>query len=153
MSESDKRNIYQRINSVMTDIGAFSKDGRNQHFNYRYASIESIVAAIQPALTEHGIALIFDTLECVQVPVKQYTAKGTNENEVTRVTIKMTAVNIDNPTDIATIHTYGYGVDSQDKGVYKAISGGRKYAMFAMFNLMAGSDDPEHDKSIGDIEL
>jgi hypothetical protein len=50
---------------------------------------------------------------------------------------------VDNPEDRVSAQTYGFGLDGQDKGVYKAISGARKYGIFGLLNLMAGDDDPE----------
>ena len=49
-----------------------------------------------------------------------------------------TAVNMDNPEDRHWITTVAQGWDSTDKGIYKAISGGRKYGIFGMFNLQLG---------------
>ena len=40
---------------------------------------------------------------------------------------------------------YGEGVDSGDKAPYKAITGGRKYALASLLGL-ATSDDPERDQ-------
>jgi len=143
---TENKNIYQRILAVTESVGAFAKDGKNTFHNYAYASIEAIVADIQPELIKNGIALLFEVDECVQMPVRQFTtAKGWNENEVTRVHIIMEAVNTDTPTDKVSKGVYGFGIDSQDKGIYKAISGARKYGIFGMFNLMSGDDDPEHD--------
>ena len=138
------RNIYQRILAVMQETGAFSKDGKNAFHNYKYASIEAIVATIQPILVRHGLVLMYDVSTCEQIPIRQFTqGKGWVENEVTRVTVITTVVNADEPTEQVSRQTFGFGIDSQDKGVYKAISGARKYGIFGMFNLMAGDDDPE----------
>jgi len=139
------RNIHQRILAVMQDTGAFGKDGKNTFHNYKYASVESIVAHIQPNLVKHGVALLYSVSECVQMPVRQFTqGKGWVENEVTRATVQVSAVNVDDPKDFVCCQTFGFGLDSQDKGIYKAISGARKYGIFGMFNLMAGDDDPEY---------
>ena len=141
---TENKNIYQRILAVTADVGTFAKDGKNTFHNYNYASIEAIVADIQPVLIKHGVVLAFEVDECIQVQVRQFTEKkGWNENEVTRVHIILQAINADTPDDKVSKGFYGFGIDSQDKGIYKATSGARKYGIFGMFNLMAGDDDPE----------
>ena len=147
---TDKKNLYQRILAVTSEVGAFSKDGRNAFHNYQYASIEAVIAIIQPILVKHGVVLTYEVVSCVQVPVRQFTqAKGWTENEVTQACVLMRVINADNPEETYSVKTYGFGIDSQDKGVFKAISGARKYGIFGMFNLMAGDDDPEYSGGNG----
>lgn len=139
------KNIYQRMADVTDKIGAFEKDGRNAHFNYKFAGIESIVRKLNPVLKECGVILVTTVVDIPQqIEVMQMSKAGWNKNQVTQVRIKATAINIDNPEETISVESYGFGVDSQDKGVYKAVSGARKYAIFLLFNLMSGADDPEY---------
>lgn len=153
MTEKEKTslNIYQRMLGVTNEVESFEKDGRNTHFNYKFAGIESIVLKLNPILERWGVALVTTTVgEPRQVGVRQKGKSGWNENQVTEVTICATAINVDNPDEQVSIECTGAGTDSQDKGIYKAISGARKYSIFLLFNLMSGDDDPEHSNSNND---
>jgi hypothetical protein len=139
---ADKKNIYQRIAAVTADIKAFDKDGSNTQFHFKYASIEQIVQTIQPVCIEHGITLIQEA-ETDGTIQKFEGGKGTNN--ISTCTVITHAVNMDNPEDRVTTRMPGQGYDSLDKGIFKAISGARKYAIFGMFNLHAGDDEPDAD--------
>jgi len=134
---ANKLNIYQRIAKVTEAVGSFAKDGFNSHHKYKFAGIETIVGKINPHCLEHGIALVQEAR--MLEPIK-------NEGkDIARCEVITHAINVDDPEDRVTTVTAGYGYDSTDKGIYKAISGGRKYAIFGLFNVHAGNDDPEYD--------
>jgi len=147
MTEEKKTtlNLYQRMIGITNDAKSFEKDGRNTHFNYKFSSIEKIVIKINPILGKWGVALVTTTVgDPRQIEVRQKGKSGWNENQVTEVTVKATAINVDKPDEQISIECHGFGVDGQDKGIYKAISGARKYSIFLLFNLMSGNDDPEY---------
>lgn len=138
-------NIYERIAAVTEEIGSFPKDGKNTQFNFRYAGIEQIILTIQPVCIKHGICLIQEAVS---------TGVFENENKNGKVVLSCVdvlthAINVDVPTDRVTTSTPAHGFDTLDKGIYKAISGGRKYAIFGMFNLMAGDEEPDADMGRG----
>jgi hypothetical protein len=139
---AEKKNIYQRIAAVTSDIKAFDKDGSNTQFHFKYASIEQIVQTIQPVCIEHGITLIQEA-ETDGTIQKFEGGKGTNN--ISTCTVITHAINMDNPEDRVITRMPGQGYDSLDKGIFKAISGARKYAIFGMFNLHAGDDEPDAD--------
>ena len=133
---TSKLNIYQRIAKVTAAIGVFEKNGYNAHHKYKFAGIESVVAQIQPLCIEHGICLIQEAVDGCMV---------SNGDKILSVCVVVTsAINVDDPDDRHITKTIAHGWDSTDKGIYKANSGGRKYAIFGMFNLHAGEDDPEY---------
>jgi hypothetical protein len=58
--------------------------------------------------------------------------------------MKTAFINADCPEEKIESFYYGYGIDTQDKGIGKAISYAVKYALLKQFCLETG-DDPERD--------
>jgi hypothetical protein len=139
-----KSNIYQRIMAVTDEVKSFGKDSRNDQFNFKYASVEQVVAVISPVCVRHGIVLLFEAE--ILPPATNKNKSG--EIQLAMVIGKLTAVNAHDPSDRTAVSLPAAGFDTLDKGVYKALSGARKYAIFSMFNLMTGSDDPETNVDI-----
>jgi hypothetical protein len=139
-----KSNIYQRILAVTADVKSFGKDSQNTQFNFKYASVEQVVAVISPVCVQHGIVLLFEA--DILPPATNINKNG--QIQLAMVMGKLTAVNVDEPSDRIVVSLPAAGFDTLDKGIYKALSGARKYAIFSMFNLMTGSDDPETNVDI-----
>ena len=136
-----KLNVYERASQVTEAMGSFSKDGTNQAQRYNYTSIEQMVSDLHKPLRDAGL-MVFQTKVGEQKEYEYQTAKGQKFN--TKVEIETVVVNMDNPDDRFVVGSSGTGWDMMDKGVYKAMSGARKYGYFMAFNLMSGDDDPEH---------
>jgi len=137
---TDKRNIYQRIAAVTAEVKAFEKDGNNTHHHFRYASIEQIIQTIQPICIANGICLIQEATTDGTVHAFQ---GASGINNISTCVVTTHAINMDDPTDWVTTTMPGQGYDSLDKGIFKAISGGRKYGIFCMFNLHSGDEEPD----------
>lgn len=134
------KNIYQRIAAVTAEVKAFEKDGTNPQFHFRFASIEQVVAVIQPICIKYGICLIQEAT--TDGTVHEFPgSKGINH--ISTCTVITHAINMDDPTDQVTTTMPGQGYDSLDKGISKAISGGRKYAIYGLFNMHAGDEEPD----------
>ncbi len=136
-----KLNVYQRASQVTEAMGSFSKDGTNQVQRYNYTSIEQMVSDLHKPLRDAGL-MVFQSKVGEQKEYEYQTAKGQKFN--TKVEIETVVVNMENPDDRFVVGTSGSGWDMMDKGVYKAMSGARKYGYFMAFNLMSGDDDPEY---------
>lgn len=121
-------NIYQRISAVMHDVKYVVKEDKRVNGQYTYVSHDAVSRALHMPMVIHGI---------VMVPtVKDLTQDGNR----TVVRMDVTMVNIDNPADMVTVTTYGYGIDPQDKGVGKAVSYAVKNALLKLFCLETGED-------------
>lgn len=126
-----KKNIHQRLAEVMQKVTYIQKE-RKQGMNYTIVSHDVVTAKVRPALLDAGI---------VYYPVRcEHTHNG-NRAECD-MTIRF--VNIDEPTDFFDVQTFGYGVDTQDKGPGKAMSYAVKYALLKALGLETG-DDADHD--------
>lgn len=126
-------NIYQRIHAVMGEVDYVQKEKRGG-MNYSIVSHDAVTALVRPRLHAHGV---------VYHPVEMVRSQDGNR---TQIDFSVAFVNIDNPEDRIVVPTCGYGIDSQDKGVGKAISYGVKYALLKLLGLETG-DDPDNDQN------
>lgn len=131
MSDEVKLNLYQKISAVMRDVEYLSKDDKVEFGNTKYKAIseEKVTATVRASLIKHGLVVL---------PVTQVHTKDGNLSTVD-VTYKI--------VDIETgehelIVSSGTGVDSQDKGVGKAMTYSYKYLFLRTFAIPTG-DDPD----------
>lgn len=125
-------NIYQRIMAVMADLSYVQKGEKTVNNQYRFVTHDAVSEAIHPLLVKHGIAMI--------PSVSRWSQDGNR----TAVDVAVSFVNVDKPDEVVIVNTFGFGVDSQDKGPGKAVSYATKYAVLKTFVLETG-DDPERD--------
>jgi len=137
METEAKLNIHQRMAEVMKDVSYIQKDKivRKQGGGelYRVTSHDTVVREIRPSLIKHGILFVPTIIGHQRV--------GSN---LTIVEMQFDFVNIDEPKDLFSVIFYGYGIDTQDKGIGKAISYAVRYGLLKVFFLETG-DDPENN--------
>jgi hypothetical protein len=136
--KDNKLNIYQKIHNVMSKIGTIQKRGYNNFHKYKYATEADYVEALRPLLEENGLAII---PHLVDSPIVTSDEDG---NHLTSLKMGFTLVNIDKPEEKVTSIIPSQGTDKGDKGVYKALTGAKKYWAALMFMVETG-DDPEQD--------
>lgn len=127
-------NILQRINAVMQELDYLQKE-KKSGMQYSFVSHDKVTGAIRPLLVKHGIVCWPS-----QFKVQQ-------EGNRTQLQCKVVFANIDQPEDAFEVDSFGYGIDSQDKGPGKAISYAVKYALLKTFALETG-DDPDQDQHV-----
>jgi hypothetical protein len=118
----------------MAELDYIQKSEKRVNNQYRFVSHDQVTAAIHPMLVKHRILIIPHTKE-----IKQ-------DQNRTEVIMKITLVNPDNPSEFFYVDFPGYGIDTGDKGVGKAISYAFKYAVLKLFCLETG-DDPDNDQN------
>lgn len=133
MEKNEVKNIYQRIRDIMADIDYIQKGPKKAGGMYTYVSHDAVSEAIHPLLVKHGVVVI--------PTVKSMTQ---DENR-TCMCLSVKFVNCDIPDDNFSIETWGYGIDTGDKGPGKCFSYSFKYALLKTFCLETG-DDPDHDQ-------
>lgn len=133
--------LWRKILWVTQHLPAVPKNGRNTHHNYEYAMEEDVVLAVRRLCVQAGLVLVFSEVECTQVEGLRDKNK---QPHITRLGVDFTLVDADDPEQRHTCRVYGYGMDGQDKGPYKALTGAKKYAIMKLFHLATG-DDPERD--------
>jgi len=114
------KGIHKKLNAIMADVGAIKKDKTNTHFKYNYLSEEAIKKAIQPLLVKHGINFQLDI------------TGNSREGNRTTIMLKYTFTDIETG-DIVEGTFAGEGVDNQDKGMWKALTGALKYIFLVFF--------------------
>lgn len=134
MTQASTLNILQRINAVMQELDYLQKE-KKSGMQYSFVSHDKVTGAIRPLLVKHGIVCWPS-----QFNVQQ-------EGNRTQLQCKVVFANIDQPEDAFEVDSFGYGIDSQDKGPGKAISYAVKYALLKTFALETG-DDPDQDQHV-----
>jgi hypothetical protein len=138
------KGLWPRLLLAQAHGGSVAKGGRNTHQNYDYVRAEDVIRDASRVLARAGLVAVTDGYELELREGK--TKNGTRSLEVTaRGTLRI--VDPDSG-DEAHFPIIGTGTDSPgDKAIYKAITGGLKYAWQAALTLAFG-DDPE-DSSTG----
>jgi len=123
------KNVHQRLAAAMEEVDYIQKE-RKQGMNYTIVSHDAVTAKVRPVLLKNGI---------VYYPVRCEHLHNGNRAECS-LTVRF--VNIDEPSDFFDVPTFGYGIDTQDKGPGKAMSYAVKYALLKALGLETG-DDPD----------
>jgi hypothetical protein len=129
-----------KLVKVMAAIGHIPKRGRNDFFNYDYATDADVADAVRKALITEGVLLI-PSIEDVRE--REVLTRKNQKEIVTLVTMEFAF--IDGETgQMLKFKMAGSGQDGGDKGVLKAITAATKYAALKSLCLPTG-DDPEAD--------
>lgn len=128
------KNIYQKLANVMKRVKYVQKTGYNTFHKYKYAKEADYIESIRPALLEEDL-IVTSSTESVTVT-----------GELTSVLVRFTIVNVSNPAESISVVCPGQGADKGDKGVYKALTGAKKYFIGMTFLIETG-DDAEADES------
>ena len=121
--------LYKKISAVMQDISYLSKDDKVEFNNTKYKAIseEKVTSSVRESLIRHGLVIL---------PVKQAHKR---EGTLTTVDTEYKIVDIDTG-DFEIIVSSGTGVDTQDKGVGKAMTYSYKYLLLRSFAIPTGED-------------
>lgn len=120
--------IYEAIAGAMSEIGAISKEKRNQQQGFMYRGVDDVMNALQPILVKYKIFIVPEVLE--QTREERMTKSGSS--------IKYTILKVgytfytDDGSSVSTV-VVGEGMDSADKSSNKAMSVAFKYACFQVF--------------------
>ena len=125
--------LVSAIGAVMAEVGYVRGTGKNSHHKYNYTSDEDLAAAVQPALAKHGVAIF---------PVACQLDRSGD-----RCVIVQTWRVAHSSGEWMQIEIAGEGVDKQDKGTAKALTGARKYLLRLLFCIPTG-DDIEREATV-----
>jgi hypothetical protein len=137
-------NIYTAISGIMSEIGAISKDKKNQQQGFMYRGVDDVMNALQPLLVKHKVFVVPEILE--QIREDRTSSKG-NALIYSVCKIKYTFFTDDGSNIVAIV--IGEGMDSGDKATNKAMAIAFKYACFQVFCIpteeMKDPDGEYHD--------
>lgn len=143
-------NIYEKIQAVGDAIRNIEKDMEVGKGSYAYKAISdsAVMSAVKTAEHKHRL---------VSIPVKQELISEEQVNAVNnsgkqvlyyKQTIKMTVeiTDLDKTEDKVYVETLAVGLDTGDKGLGKASTYARKYALLNAYKVITG-EDPDSEKS------
>ncbi len=132
--------IWTKIHEVMKEVTHIQKE-KKPGIPYEFVSHDAVVSKIRASFIKHGIVCKQDVTRH-QFTV-QKNSKG-NDYFLTVVDTNVYLVNKDDASDCVCINSFGYGIDTTDKGPGKAMSYAFKYALLKTFLFETG-DDPDVD--------
>ncbi|MGG1444371.1 ERF family protein [Brevibacillus laterosporus] len=121
--------VYKKILAVMNDVSYLQKDDQVEFKSTKYKTIseEKVTSAVGKAMRQHGLVII---------PVHQEHSKV---DQLTTVNVRYQIVDVDTGDSIEAVSS-GTGVDTQDKGVGKAMTYAYKYLLLRTFAIPTGED-------------
>jgi hypothetical protein len=133
--------LAAKLADVMKSIKRIKKTGRNAFHGYDYVTEADLVEAIRGEMAKRNIVLVPSVVnrEMRDMPP---TSKG-KAQFLTLLDVEFTFLDGDSEEKIS-FRIPGSGIDGEDKGVYKALTGAEKYALMKFFLVPTG-DDPERD--------
>lgn len=126
--EIKKKNIYETICAVMTDIPAIGKTNKNTKQNFNFRSIDQVMNALQPIFTKHKLFVVPEVLEQHREERKT-SMGGTLLFSICKIKYTFYAEDGSNISSIV----IGEGMDTGDKASNKALAVAFKYALFQVF--------------------
>lgn len=127
--------LVKKLAEVMSAVKRIPKNGYNDFHKYKFATEADVVEVIRQELASRNVMLFPSVDDVTRDPV------GEKGNVVT--TLRMTFTFMDGDTGETVSRGWaGFGADKDDKGGYKAMTGGEKYFLLKTFLIPTG-DDPE----------
>ncbi|MFP3393276.1 ERF family protein [Brevibacillus sp. SIMBA_040] len=121
--------VFKKILAVMKDVEYLQKDDKVEFKTTKYKAIseEKVTSAVGAAMREHGLVI---------VPIEQ---EHFRVGDLTTVNVKYKIIDVDTGDSIVAVSS-GTGVDTQDKGVGKAMTYSYKYLLLRAFSIPTGED-------------
>jgi len=137
--------LVAKLAAVMAAVERIPKRGRNAFHGYDYATEADIVSAIRGELASRQVILLPAITGAAREPV------GDPEKRMVLTSLTMEFTFSDGESgETITRPWLGCGTDKEDKGAYKAMTGGEKYFLLKTF-LMPTGDDPEQDGKVAEV--
>jgi hypothetical protein len=142
-----KMTLSEKIFAITQRCSAIKRNGVGHSNNperplYAYVEIVDVLAMVNPLLKKYKLILTGNVAKEPMTHVGKTWA-------TTEVLVDWTLTDLEAQPDglkVGEVHRVfripGAGVDDQGKGIYKALTGSRKYACVFIFNLQFG-DEPE----------
>ena len=138
--------IFQKMNSVMKDIGYIGKDQKNTVQGFRFRGVDQFVNALYPALTRHGVFMTPRAVQFTQ-DLKDVTRSNGKAGVDKHVAIMMEYdFYAEDGSKVTVGPVPAEGLDSGDKATNKALSAALKYALIQTFSI------PTEDMAEADFE-
>lgn len=146
VSSADRtKTLVTKLAEVMGIMRGVKKEGFNKAQNYRFVRETDVAERASEALAERRV-WIHQTVTFSEMTPLYITNSGL---QMWLTHVKMDFRFIDGETGEVTEpqNFEGYGADTGDKGIYKAMTGAEKYFLMKSF-LVSTGDDPEADEKV-----
>jgi hypothetical protein len=134
---AESKTLVAKLAEVMAAVERIPKRGHNDFHKYSYATEADIAATVRAELAARQVMLIPSITGETRHPV------GEKGSVLTVLEMEMEFFDGESGASIKKPWR-GYGTDKEDKGGYKAMTGGEKYFLLKTF-LMPTGDDPERE--------
>ncbi len=136
--------VYEKILNVMNEVGYLNKDGfveTGKGKGYKALTDEKVLTAIRPVMVKHRLVMLPISMDHRRADEKVKDYQGNEKtNRITDVDMTFRIINVDDPKDFVDVVSSGTGVDTQDKGIGKAMTYAKKYALLNSFLVPSGED-------------
>ena len=140
--------VYEKILNVMNEVGYLNKDGfveTGKGKGYKALTDEKVLTAIRPVMAKNRLIMLPIKSEHRRTDEKvtAYDRDGNQIERVNRLTdvdMVFRFIDVDDPTSFIDVVSSGTGVDTQDKGIGKAQTYAKKYALLNSFLIPSGED-------------
>lgn len=139
-------NVFQRISKVMSDVEYLAKDdmvvtNAKTGAGYKAISEEKVTNEVRKALIKHGLVIIPVEMDVDREDEVLKDYQGNEKvNRITTADVVYRIQNIDDKDDYVMAVSSGTGVDTQDKGIGKAMTYAYKYLLLRSFAIPTGED-------------
>lgn len=136
--------VYEKILNVMNEVGYLNKDGfveTGKGKGYKALTDEKVLTAIRPVMVKHRLVMLPVKTEHRRIDEKVKAYDGSEKtNRITDVDMTFRIIDVDDPASYIDVVSSGTGVDTQDKGIGKAQTYAKKYALLNSFLIPSGED-------------
>jgi hypothetical protein len=139
-------NVFQRISKVMSDVEYLAKDdmvvtNAKTGAGYKAISEEKVTNEVRKALIKHGLVIVPVEMDVDREDEVLKDYQGNEKvNRITTADVVYRIQNIDDKDDYVMAVSSGTGVDTQDKGIGKAMTYAYKYLLLRTFAIPTGED-------------
>lgn len=153
-TKKEKMNLFQKINKIMSEVEYLQKDDKvitntKTNAGYKAVSEEKVTSEIRKGLVKYGVVIIpIEQGHNRQDEMLKDQYGNDKVNRITTVDVKYRIQNIEDKDDYIIATSSGTGVDTQDKGVGKAMTYSYKYLLLRTFAIPTGEDP---DKVSSDV--
>jgi len=131
------KSLVKKLVEISEKSGYVQKRGYNKFHKYNYVLEADLLEMIKPELLKRNIVMIPSVVDerCI----------GTEQGNLCCLTLRVTFYDGDSGETLS-FNSIGYGLDTGDKGAYKAQTGAMKYALMKAFNVSTGEEPEDEDR-------
>lgn len=144
-----EKNVYQRLNEIKKAVKFIVKDKKVE--SYMAVTHDAVTALTHDHFVEHGVLIEPHELSAATVLTSMTTAKGIPYVRF-EAKYRVDFVNIDQPTDRASVEVTAHALDHGDKSPGKGVSYATKTAVLKILQLQSGETEADEARPM-DVKI